>query len=346
MNMGRQTPETIRSGALINTSCEVDTMKDILTLGELLVDMTQNGVDDLGNGKFTAYPGGAPANVAVAAARLGAKTGFIGKVGNDAFGRSLTETLKKEGVDVSGLFTSRDQPTTMALVSVDEQGEREFAFYRSPGADTQLTSDEAVSAVAGSHTGGTDLPGILHVGSLSMTTMPAREACESAVRYARDRGVLISYDPNYRAALWDSEDHAIEMMKVLLPLADILKVSDEEMLMLTGTEDFEEGSQILSEYGPALVLVTLGSQGVFARYGGISEVVPGFRVKVADTNGAGDTFLGAMLAGIAARDGLLRDLGAEELRTMVTYANKAASITCSRHGAIPAMPFASEVNIG
>ena len=158
--------------------------------------------------------------------------------------------------------------------------------------------------------------------------------------------MLISYDPNYRAALWGSEEHAIEMMKVLLPLADILKVSDEEMLMLTGTEDFEEGSLILSEYGPSLVLVTLGSQGVFARYGEFTEVVPGFRVKVADTNGAGDTFLGAMLAQVAQKERLLAGLEAEELRRMITYANKAASLTCSRHGAIPAMPFASEVNMG
>ena len=329
-------------------------MKDIITLGELLIDMTQNGTDEQGNGRFTAYPGGAPANVAVAAARLGAETGFIGKVGNDAFGRSLAETLRKEGVDVSGLFTCNEVPTTMALVSVDEKGEREFAFYRNPGADTQLTPDEAIAAIAGSHirgnedlTGGeAELPRILHVGSLSMTTMPAKEACESAVRFAKDRGVLISYDPNYRAALWSSEEHAIEMMKVLLPLADILKVSDEEMLMLTGTEDFEEGSLILSEYGPSLVLVTLGSQGVFARYGEFSEVVPGFRVKVADTNGAGDTFLGAMLAQVARRESLLAGLEAEELRHMITYANKAASLTCSRHGAIPAMPFASEVNMG
>lgn len=330
-------------------------MADIITLGELLIDLTQNGTDELGNGKFTAYPGGAPANVAVAAARLGASTGFIGKVGNDAFGRSLTDTIKKEGVDTSGLFSSKEVPTTMAIVSVDERGEREFSFYRDPGADTQLTADEAISALTGSHIRGNEdvtgpvdgkLPKILHVGSLSMTTSPAREACEAAVHYAKDRGTLISYDPNYRAALWDSEERAIEMMKVLLPLADILKVSDEEMLMLTGTEDFTEGSRILSDYGVSLVLVTLGSQGVFVRHGEYAEVIPGFRVKVADTNGAGDTFLGAMLSKIVSRaeTGLLDGLDEEELKAHVTYANKAASLTCSRHGAIPAMPYASEMD--
>jgi fructokinase len=302
--------------------------------------MTQDGTDEQGNGRFTAYPGGAPANVAVAAARLGADTGFIGKVGDDSFGRSLAETLRKEGVNTDGLFVSDSVPTTMAIVSVDASGEREFSFYRNPGADTQLTTEEAVSVIEN------DLPLILHAGSLSMTTSPSREACEEALRFAKERGVIISYDPNYRAALWDTEENAVAMMKKLLPLADILKVSDEEMLMLTGTEDFEEGSLVLSGYGPRLVLVTLGSQGVFVRYGEYAEVVPGFRVKVADTNGAGDTFLGAMLAQIAARGegaDLLCGLNAETLRDYLTYANKAASLTCSRHGAIPAMPTAEEM---
>lgn len=315
-------------------------MTDIITLGELLIDMTQDGTDEQGNGRFTAYPGGAPANVAVAAARLGADTGFIGKVGDDSFGRSLAETLRKEGVNTDGLFVSDSVPTTMAIVSVDASGEREFSFYRNPGADTQLTTEEAVSVIEN------DLPLILHAGSLSMTTSPSREACEEALRFAKERGVIISYDPNYRAALWDTEENAVAMMKKLLPLADILKVSDEEMLMLTGTEDFEEGSLVLSGYGPRLVLVTLGSQGVFVRYGEYAEVVPGFKVKVADTNGAGDTFLGAMLAQIAARGegaDLLCGLNAETLRDYLTYANKAASLTCSRHGAIPAMPTAEEM---
>ena len=315
-------------------------MADIITLGELLIDMTQDGTDEQGNGRFTAYPGGAPANVSVAAARLGADTGFIGKVGDDSFGRSLAETLRKEGVNTDGLFVSDSVPTTMAIVSVDASGEREFSFYRNPGADTQLTTEEAVSVIEN------DLPLILHAGSLSMTTSPSREACEEALRFAKERGVIISYDPNYRAALWDTEENAVAMMKKLLPLADILKVSDEEMLMLTGTEDFEKGSLVLSGYGPRLVLVTLGSQGVFVRYGEYAEVVPGFRVKVADTNGAGDTFLGAMLAQIAGRSekgDLLGGLDAETLRDYLTYANKAASLTCSRHGAIPAMPTAEEM---
>lgn len=311
-------------------------MIDIMTLGELLIDLTQGGTDENGNGKFTAYPGGAPANVAVAASRLGASAGFIGKVGNDAFGRSLAETLKKDNVDIKGLYFDDEQPTTMAIVSVDESGERDFSFYRNPGADTQLTSEEAIAALSA------NMPKILHIGSLSMTNSPSKEACEEAVKYAKENGAIISYDPNYRAALWDTEDHAVEMMKSLLPYADILKVSDEEMSMLTMIGDFEEGSRILAEYGAGIVLVTLGADGVFVRMGSKTATVPGFKVDVADTNGAGDTFLGAMLMQIAT--GMT---GSEDVWTqllgMVRYANKAASITCSRHGAIPAMPTADEL---
>ena len=312
-------------------------MADIITLGELLIDLTQNGTDENGCGKFTAYPGGAPANVAVAAARLGAKAGFIGKVGSDAFGRSLAETLRKENVDASALFMSDSVPTTLAIVSVDDTGERDFSFYRNPGADTQLTEEEAVRAVKQN-----EYAKILHIGSLSMTTSPSREACMKAVEFAKKKGMLISYDPNYRAALWDSEERATEMMKKLLPLADILKVSDEEMVMLTGTTDFAEGSKKLADLGIKLVMVTLGADGVFVRKGDDSAAVPGISVKVADTNGAGDTFLGAMLMQIAEK-GSVDGIGWDELLEMVNFANRAASITCTRHGAIPAMPMIDEM---
>ena len=321
-------------------------MAKIITLGELLIDLTQKGVDENGCGKFTAYPGGAPANVAVAASRLGTKAAFIGKVGNDAFGRGLRDTLEKEDIDCCGLYECNEHPTTMAIVSVDESGEREFAFYRDPGADTQLTEEEAKSAIDSQPDAL-----ILHVGSLSLTHSPGKEACCEAVRYAKEKGLLISYDPNYRAALWDSEEHAIEMMKSLIPCADILKVSDEEMVMLTGSNDFGEGSRILRDMAKSgdtepLVMVTLGGDGVFVRYGDFAEAVPGFSVKVADTNGAGDTFLGAMLMQICkvpGENGGKLEFAEDQLKDMVRLANKAASITCSRSGAIPAMPTAAEI---
>ena len=326
-------------------------MAEIITLGELLIDLTQNGTDGLGNGVFTAYPGGAPANVAVAASRLGAHTAFIGKVGNDRFGAALETVLKKEGVDTAGLYVDDSEATTLAIASIDDKGERSFSFYRSPGADTRLTAEEALSAIDKT---AEDDKTILHVGSLSLTASPSREACTEAVKYAKSKGMLISYDPNYREALWDSGEEAVEQMKSLLPYTDILKVSEEEMEMLTGTSDLAEGSILLSNMGReagadeiGLILVTAGKKGAFIRSGIMTEKVPGSKVKVADTNGAGDTFLGAMLMQIAAvmrknMDGMV-NTGWGELIEMVRFANRAAAITCSRHGAIPAMPSSDEV---
>ena len=321
-------------------------MADILTLGELLIDLTEKEKDENGNSIFGAYPGGAPANVAVAASRLGAKTGFIGKVGNDPFGKSLKRTLKNENVETKGLFLSDEFKTTLAIVAVARNGDRDFSFYRAPGADTQLTMREALTALDKY-----GVPSILHVGSLSMTTSPARGACEEAVKYAKENGAVISYDPNYRPVLWKSENQAIRMMSLLLPYADIIKVADDEMTLLTDAEDYEEGSRILAEdYGVKLVIVTLGKDGVYVRYGKHSERIPGVKTKVVDTNGAGDTFLGAVLAKLATRkenlkegETVLDNITPEELRSYVMYANKAAALTCSRPGAMPAMPTAKEM---
>ena len=317
-------------------------MVQIMTLGEVLIDLTQTGTDESGIPQFKAFPGGAPANVAVAASRLGAKAGFIGKIGSDAFGMQLRKTLGKDCVDTSSLFETREVPTTLAIVSVDESGERSFSFYRGPGADTQLTADEAVQFLDG------QLPFILHFGSLSLTTEPSRGATLTAAKQARGKGVLISYDPNYRAALWSSEEEAACWMKKPLEMVDILKISDEELVLLTGTENLDEGSRILSEYGIKLIMITLGGDGVFYRYNGrqgsITGTVPAVHVDVCDTNGAGDTFLGAVLSQLAKRDDQGIDaLDADMLQEILTFANRAAAITCSRAGAIPAMPTIGEL---
>jgi fructokinase len=193
-----------------------------------------------------------------------------------------------------------------------------------------------------------DLPKVLHVGSLSMTNSPSREATIEAIKYAKENRVLISYDPNFREALWESKEQAVEMMEKIMPYADILKVSDEEMLMLTGTDDNEKGSRILAEKGVDLVMVTLGADGVFVRRGELAKHIPGFNVVVADTNGAGDTFFGAMLMQLTEHmnnDGTIEDLSEEELCSYLFYANRAASVTCSRKGAIPAMPTAEEMAV-
>ncbi len=312
-------------------------MTDIITLGEVLIDLTQTGTDEKGIRQFAAFPGGAPANVAVAAARLGSECGFIGKVGNDSFGQSLRDTLEKEGVNTDGLFTTEESPTTLAIVNVDEQGERSFAFYRQPGADTRLTAEEAIRVLEESN------PRILHFGSLSLTSEPSRSATLAAVKHAKAAGILVSYDPNFRPALWTSEEEAVLWMKEPLEQADILKVSDEEMVLLTGTDKLETGSQILADHGIRLVLITLGSEGVFYRFGESAGRVPGVPVTVSDTNGAGDTFLGAMLGQISRvleRQGKLDE---EQLKEFLDFANRAAAKTCSRPGAIPAMPTLKEM---
>lgn len=310
-------------------------MAQVLTLGELLIDLTQTGMDARQVRQFAANPGGAPANVAVALARLGVSAGFIGKVGRDTFGRDLRDVLARNGVDVSGLYETDEALTTQAVVSVSETGERSFAFYRNPGADTLLTAEEAMAAL-------NPLPRILHIGSVSLTAEPVRTATLAAAEFARKNGALISYDPNYRAALWPDEKTAVEWMKKPLVLTDILKLSDEELPLLTGTDDPEKGTQILADYGIRLVLLTLGSAGTFYRFGEKTGSVPSVKVRVADTNGAGDTFLGALLRGLMLRGKDPFDALEDDLEMRIRFANCAAALTCTRPGAIPAMPTLEE----
>lgn len=309
-------------------------MTDITTIGEILIDLTQTGVNEQEIPVFAANPGGAPANVAVAAARLGARTAFIGKVGRDGFGAYLCRVLEENGVDTSGLRMGR-RPTTMAIVSVDHWGERDFRFVR--GADGDLAPEEVDERIL-------DRTRVLHFGSVSLSPGIARNATIFAARYAHRAGVLVSYDPNYRASLWNGPGEAIQWMTIPLPLVDILKVSEEELDMLAGTTDLEEGSRLLEEQGVALVLVTLGEKGAFCRWKGKTFTVPGVPTRVADTNGAGDTFLGAVLSRLCGRgEKPLEGLESEELRDILAYANRAAAKACCRSGAIPAMPMREEL---
>lgn len=307
---------------------------DVTAIGEILIDLTQTGVNEAGVPQFSANPGGAPANVAVAASRLGASTAFLGKVGNDAFGAYLRQVLADNGVNNQGLRTG-ELHTSMAVVSVDAAGERSFRFIR--GADRDLPpegvdEDEVLKSK------------ILHFGSVSLTAGLSRNATIFAARAAHRRGGLVSYDPNYRPALWGSQAEASEWMTIPLPLVDILKVSEEELPLLTGVSDLEEGSRILEDRGIALVLVTLGGRGCFCRWKGETWHQPGVPVKVADTNGAGDTFLGAVLSRLCKRgDNPLEGLTRGELKDILAFANRAAAFTCSRSGAIPAMPTLAEL---
>ena len=304
-------------------------MTDIMTIGEVLIDLTQTGTNAQNVPLFAANPGGAPANVAVAAARLGARTAFAGKVGRDGFGDYLAGVLRENGVDVSGL--RRDNaPTTMAVVTLSPEGERSFRFVR--GADSNLSPDEVdVARLEESK--------VLHFGSVSLTAGLSRSATIFAARHARQHGVLVSYDPNYRASLWKNEAEAVQWMRIPLPLADLLKISDEELPLMADTDDPEEGSRRLEAEGIRLVLITLGKDGVFYRWQGRSGRVPGVTTRVADTNGAGDTFLGAVLSRLTARgEQPLEGLETGELEEILSFATRAAAVTCSRSGAIPAMP--------
>ena len=308
---------------------------DIVAIGEVLIDLTQTGTDGAGVPQYAANPGAAPANLAVAAARLGASTALISKVGQDAFGRYLRKVMEENKVDVSALTVDEEQHTTMAGVSVDENGERDFTFYRDPGADSMLLKDEIPLGLLKEAR-------FLHFGSVSLTREPARTTTLCAAETARALGAVITYDPNYRANLWPDRDTAIRRMRKPLDMVDILKISDEELPLLADTDDLEAGTAALAEHGIRLILVTLGPNGVFYRFGGKTGTVPGVPCTVGDTNGAGDTFFGAFLSRLSRLDGP-DCLTADMLEEMLAFANKAASITTSRRGAIPAMPTLEEM---
>ncbi len=310
-------------------------MIDITTIGEILIDLTQSGRTEQGIPRFDANPGGAPANLAVAAARLGARTAFIGRVGKDSFGDYLRRCLAENGVDVRGLSVDERERTTLAVVALDERGERTFSFYRDPSADVNLSMEHVPMELLGGIK-------VLHFGSVSLTAEPARTATLEAAKAAKANGAWVSYDPNYRASLWPDEGTAVRNMTEPLNMVDILKVSDEELPLLTGCTDPAEGSARLADQGVRLVLVTLGAEGAFYRFDGHTGHVPGVPCQVGDTNGSGDTFFGAALSQLVKLDSL-DQLTVPELRRILAFANKAASITTSRHGAIPAMPTLEEV---
>ncbi len=307
-------------------------MKDIVTVGEVLIDLTQTGLTEQGIPVYAANPGGAPANLAVAASKLGADTAFIGKVGRDSLGAFLKSVLMSNGVDVSGVLEDAHGHTTLAVVSLDSTGERSFCFYRE--ADTHLSEDDLSAELIKNAK-------FLHIGSVSLTAEPSRSATLKAAGIARDNGVYVSYDPNYRPDLWPDKTTAVKEMRSVLPFTDVLKISDEELPLMTGTDDLISGTAALRDMGITLIFVTMGAKGAFYRYGDATGEVAGVPCQVGDTNGAGDTFFGAALSRLAKND--LKALAIPELEDIIAFANKAASVTTSRHGAIPAMPTLEEL---
>lgn len=309
---------------------------DVTAFGEILIDFTPCGTNEQGAVLYAQNPGGAPGNVCVGVSRLGGRAAFLGKVGDDVHGRFLKHVLEQEHVQSGGLLMDLDHFTTLAFVQVKENGERDFSFARKPGADTCMRGDELrLDIISDSR--------FFHVGSLSMTHEPSRSATLKGLQHAIRSGVLVSYDPNYRYSLWNSEREAVACMRSLIPYADVMKLSAEETVLLTGFADARVALQALMRQGVRLAAVTLGKDGAMAcnRHGLVA--VEGISSVVADTNGAGDSFWAAMLFRLC-RDGRNpEDVDLESLRSHLEFANAAAALTVSRAGAIPAMPDLEQV---
>ena len=309
---------------------------DVVALGEVLIDFTQNGKSAQGNGLFEANPGGAPGNVLAMLNNLGKKTSFIGKVGKDQFGLMLKSTLEELGIGTENLMLDDEVHTTLALVHTFEDGDRDFSFYRNPGADMMLRADEVQEDLI-------KATRIFHFGTLSMTHEGVREATKKALDVAKASGAMISFDPNLREPLWKSLDEAKEQVLYGLQYADILKISDNEIQWLTGEEDYTEGVKKIREMKDIpLILVSMGKEGSRAYYKDmIVEVKPFLQENTIETTGAGDTFCANVLNYVLENG--LEDLTAEGLEEMLTFANAAASIITTKKGALRVMPTKEDV---
>ncbi|MGE4277056.1 MAG: carbohydrate kinase [Lawsonibacter sp.] len=309
---------------------------DVVAMGELLIDFTENGLSQQGNPLFEANPGGAPCNLLAMLTRLGRRTAFLGKVGNDSFGRTLRNRVAEVGIDVSGLRDDPTVPTTLAFVHTQPGGDREFSFYRKPGADRMLREEELdLDKIAAAQ--------VFHFGTLSMTDEPARSATYAAISFAKEQGCLLSFDPNLRPPLWTSEEEARRQIAYGLSQCDILKISDNEIAFMTGETEIEAGIfKLLEQYPIPLIFATMGKSGSKAFYQGQVVSVPSFLTsKTIETTGAGDTFGGCVLHFVL-RYGL-EHLTEANLREMLTFANAAASLITTRKGALCVMPEPGEV---
>lgn len=309
---------------------------DVAALGELLIDFTENGTSGQGNPVYEANPGGAPCNVLAMLNKLGRKTTFIGKVGQDIFGNRLKEVLDEVGIDTTNLIMDRDVRTTLAFVETLPGGDRDFSFYRNPGADMMLREEELQEELIRSAK-------LFHFGTLSMTHEEVRRATKKAVAIARESGALISFDPNLRPPLWESLDVAKEQAAYGFSQCDILKISDNEIQWFTGEEDFDAGIRKLREqYDIPLIMLSMGRDGSRAYYRDLRvEAAPFLQDTTIETTGAGDTF-GACCLHYVLKYGL-DNLDGEKLTEMLTFANAAASIVTTRRGALRVMPEAEEV---
>lgn len=309
---------------------------DVVALGELLIDFTENGESEQGNPLLEANPGGAPCNVLAMLNRLGKKTAFIGKVGKDAFGEQLKKTVQDSGTDITNLVMDEEVHTTLAFVHTFPDGDRDFSFYRNPGADMMLRKDEVMADIikAGK---------IFHFGTLSSTHQGVREATRYAVDVAKENGLLISFDPNLREPLWNTLEDAKREIEYGLSKCDILKISDNEMEFMTGTDDYTTGVEILRKtYDIQLIFVTMGKQGSRAYYKDfVVEEAPFLQEGTIETTGAGDTFDGCALNYILEHG--MENLTEKDLRELLIFANAGASVITTRKGALKVMPKKNEI---
>ena len=313
-------------------------MLDVVALGELLIDFTCVSADADGYPTMAAHPGGAPANFLAAVTKFGGKTALLGKVGTDTFGRLLTGTLEQAGIETRGIVASSDVFTTLAFVTLDEHGNREFAFSRKPGADTQLRFSELELPLI-------DDAKAFHFGTLSLTDEPARATTYRAVAYAKERGKLISFDPNLRKPLWKDLDTAKEQMLWGLSQADVVKISDEEIEFLFGLNPQEGARKILNDYGVKLVFATCGADGCwFENQNACGHVDSLKNVKVVDTTGAGDIFGGSAVRKVMQSGKRPEELSEAELRETVRFACTAAGLSTTKPGVISSVPEPEEVN--
>lgn len=310
---------------------------DAVALGELLIDFTDNGVSAQGNPVLEANPGGAPCNVLAMLNKLGKKTAFIGKVGDDRFGHMLRDVVKESGTDVTNLIADSSAHTTLAFVHTLAGGEREFSFYRDPGADMLLTSDEVKDDIITASR-------LFHFGTLSSTHDGVRAATRHAIDIAEKNGLIISFDPNLREPLWKSLDDARREIEYGLSHCNILKISDNELEFMTGTDDYDEGIRILRErFDIELIFLTLGSSGSRAFYKDISAEASSFNeITPIEKTGAGDTFAGCALSRVL--DIGMENITEDTLRQLLIFANAGATLVTARKGALKVMPQEEEIN--
>ena len=309
---------------------------DVTALGELLIDFTENGTSRQGNRLLEANPGGAPCNVLAMLQKLGKKTAFIGKVGKDQFGDTLREAIKSVGIDAEGLVADPEIHTTLAFVHTYPDGDRDFSFYRNPGADMMLSKEEVLSDKINSSR-------IFHFGNLSFTHESVREASKYAIHCAKEAGVWVSFDPNLREPLWKDLNDARKAIEYGMECCDILKISDNELTFMTGETDYDKGALILKEkYQIPLICVTLGKDGSRAYYKDmVVTASPFLQENTIETTGAGDTFTGCMLNTILEKG--LDQLTEEDLAQMLRFANAGASLITTKRGALKVMPEKEEI---